>query len=333
MVLNLGRKLVQLILLSRPDWSFIFAGFYFMVALFYALPRDQLFLGWFSMYLVAMGHLSLNGLYDKETDAANPRKWSLMNPIAEGSTLLSKKDVFGWVAVLWSLTLGLNLLLLPHINFIKGILAVLFFLTCVVFSVLYSAPPVRLKGRPFLDLVSTFLVFGLAFATYAAFVTVEVTISGVSIMMSSYIPTDIFFVGLLFNIILLVGIHLPTVLGDLEADKAAGDVTTAVYLGWEHGSIITVIASWARTLGLTIVVTYLALTDILSFFIPGLVLAYALALPDIYFSLRLLRNRNRESTVALWKSIILTSIGGGFVIGFLYFSNNPDLLKQVLALS
>ena len=81
--LMLGTYLKQLLKLSRLDWSFIFDGLYFMVALFYALNRFELILGFITMYLIAMGHLSLNGLSDRVTDSFNQRKLSLMNPFAE----------------------------------------------------------------------------------------------------------------------------------------------------------------------------------------------------------------------------------------------------------
>ena len=58
---------------------------------------------------------------------------------------------------------------------------------------------------------------------------------------------------------------MPTVLGDLEYDKKAGDVTTAVYLGWEKGSILTVLASLSRTISLTIIVSVLLFYEILAF--------------------------------------------------------------------
>lgn len=335
MVIVLANKIFiyfkQLIELSRLDWSFIFAGLYFMVSLFYALNRFDLVFGYISMYLIAMGHLSLNGLSDAKTDSLNERKSSLQNPFAENKTneknVLTPKIVYVWVGVLWVITLILNILFLPYNNSAKILVAIIFFSFSIFFSIIYSMPPIRLKGRPIIDLLSTFLIFGLLFPVYSFFITMRIDFSSTGLSFSTYIPFDIIIFGIYFNISLLVGMHMPTVLGDLEADKGAGDVTTAVYLGWEKGSKLTVIASLARTLGLTITVTSLLYLQYLSINIFAIV-PYLLALPDLYYDYYLWKRCNRQSAVNLWKSIIATSAAGGFVIGYLYFTKNPAYLRQ-----
>lgn len=315
-------------MLSRLDWSFIFAGFYFMVALFYHLNRYDLLFGWVSMYLIAMGHLSLNGLSDRVTDSLNPRKLSLQNPFAEDkngeSAILTPKIVYIWVSCLWLFALVLNILFMPYNNLAKIFLAFIFFSVSIFFSIIYSMPPIRLKARPFIDLISTFFIFGFLYPIYAVFVTIRVD----NIFEPhSYISLDIIIVGIIFNVLLLTGIHMPTVLGDMESDKAAGDRTTAVYLGWDKASKLTVIASLERTIGLTLIVTWLVVNQylLLSVFT---IIPYLLCIPDLYFDYRLWISRDRIGAVNLWKSIIFTSIAGGFSIGYLYFTKNPQYLNQ-----
>jgi hypothetical protein len=324
----------QLLTLSRFDWSFIFSGLYFMVSLFFALNRYDLVLGYISMYLIAMGHLSLNGLYDKATDSLNERNLSLQNPFAENKAkekvLLTTKHVYIWVSFLWSIALIGNIFFLPYNNVLKIMIAIAFFSISITFSIIYSKPPLRLKGKPIIDLASTFLVFGLFFPLYSAFITMNIEFTANVLNWTTYIPNEIIFFGILFNIALLVGMHMPTVLGDLEFDKAAGDRTTAVFLGWENGSKITVLASLARTAALTIIVTWLALTNVLTVNL-FLLIPYLLCIPDLYNDIQLWRKCNRQSAVNLWKSIIFTSIAGGFSIGYLYFTKNPDLLDQYFA--
>ncbi len=327
----IGTYVKQLLKLSRFDWSFIFAGLYFMVSLFYALNRYELILGYLSMFLIAMGHLSVNGLSDRVTDSLNERKFSLQNPFAEQKNgekvLLTPKIVYIWVSLLWLLALLLNILFLPYNNLLKISIAILFFSSSIIFSVIYSLPPIRLKGKPVIDLLSTFLVFGILFPVYSIFITMRINFISNSLQVSTYIPFDIMIFGIYFNVSMLVGMHMPTVLGDLEYDKAAGDNTTAVYLGWDKGSKVTVLASLARTAGLTIIVTWLLYLRVLStnFF---MILPYLLCLPDFYFDYQLWIHHDRQSAVNLWKSIISTSIAGGFVIGYLYFTKNPKLLNQ-----
>lgn len=297
-----------------------------MVSLFFALNRYDLILGYTTIYLIGMGHLSLNGLYDKETDKLNPRNYSLKNPFTEEMNLLTEKIVYFWVSFLWGIALVINIIFLPNNNIEKTFISFIFFSICIVFSIIYSAPPIRLKGRPIIDLLSTFFVFGVCFPLYSVFITTSFVISN-GIIITTYIPGFIILLGTLFNITLLVGMHMPTVLGDLEYDKQAGDITTAVYLGWEKGSKVTVIASLFRTLSLGIIVTWLLINDILlvNWFI---LVPYLLALPDLYYTFYLWQNYDRRSTLNLWKSNILTSILGGFSIGYLYFSKNPDLFNQ-----
>ncbi len=321
----------QLLKLSRFDWSFIFAGLYFMVALFYALNRYELVLGYISMFLISMGHLSLNGLSDKVTDSLNERKMSLQNPFAETKngekTVLTPKIVYIWVSFLWMIALLLNIFFLPFNNLLKIIVAVLFFTSSIIFSIIYSLPPIRLKGKPIIDLLSTFLVFGVLFPLYSVFITVKIEYISNALLIISHIDNLIILFGIYFNVSLLVGMHMPTVLGDLEADKAAGDVTTAVYLGWEKGSKVTVLASIARTAGLFIIVSWLLYLNVLTRNIFAIV-PYLLCIPDFYFDYQLWKNNDRQSAVNLWKSIISTSIAGGFVIGYLYFTKNPQYLDQ-----
>ena len=321
----------QLLELSRFDWSFIFAGLYFMVGLFYALTRFELILGYISMYLISMGHLSLNGLSDRVTDSLNERKFSLQNPFAEEKngekTVLTEKTVYIWVAFVWLTALILNIFFLPFNNVPKIIIAILFFTFSIIFSIIYSLPPIRLKARPIIDLLSTFLVFGILFPIYSVFITIKIEFISNALIIISHIPLDIMIFGIYFNVSLLVGMHMPTVLGDLESDKAAGDVTTAVYLGWEKGSKVTVLASLARTAGLFIIVTWLLYLNVLTRNI-FMIIPYLLCIPDFYFDYQLWKKCDRQSAVNLWKSIIGTSIAGGFVIGYLYFTKNPQYLQQ-----
>ena len=317
-------------MLSRLDWSFIFAGFYFMVALFYALNRYDLLFGWLSMYLIAMGHLSLNGLSDKETDSLNPRKLSLQNPFAEQKNgepaILTPKMVYFWVAFLWLTALLLNIFFVPYNSIPKILLAIVFFSVSIFFSVIYSMPPIRLKARPFIDLISTFFIFGILYPVYAVFVTIKVNSVNL-IIITTYIPFDIIIVGICFNVLLLAGIHMPTVLGDLDYDKAVGDRTTAVYLGWDRASKLTVIASLERTLGLAIIVTWLVFQKYLLLSLFTL-FPYLLCIPDLYFDYKLWISKDRIGAINLWKSIIFTSIAGGFSIGYLYFTQNPNYFNQ-----
>ena len=97
--------ILRLIILSRPEWAFIFSQVALMVGLLYQLPMESLIIGPISIFLFAMGHFSLNGYYDKHSDAINPRGLSLRNPL-NGDKVLNQKNV---IIILLPVLPGLSL--------------------------------------------------------------------------------------------------------------------------------------------------------------------------------------------------------------------------------
>ena len=97
---NTVQTLKILIKLTRPEWGFIFAAVAGMVGLLYHLPWESIFVGWLSIYFFIGGHFSLNGYFDRKSDASNPRGLTLRNPLTE-SVIISKEILFWWVAFIW----------------------------------------------------------------------------------------------------------------------------------------------------------------------------------------------------------------------------------------
>ncbi|MHA1968910.1 MAG: UbiA family prenyltransferase [Candidatus Hodarchaeales archaeon] len=297
------RILYELLILSRLEWGFILAGVAYMLSLFYLLPTQSLIVGWLSIYAFSCGHFSINGLFDKESDAINPRQLSLRNPMAS-SKLLTPRIIYIWVTSLWLSVIPLNLLFIPYsLDTYKIPLAFSFYILSVVCSILYSVPPIRLKSRPFIDIIITLTIAGICFPLYIGLlgptdiVNVELLIFGISL-----------------SVLLVIGIHLPTILTDLEIDIQNGENTTAVYLGWKKSSYLTVGGITIRVVGFALLNVILMndgllIKSIIPFTLGGI---------ELLLAVNLLWRKNQSAVELLWKTIIITSITGGIVFGFLY---------------
>ena len=303
---NLASKfqmLIRLIKLARPEWGFIFAGVAGMVALLYQLSLESIFVGWFSIYLFIAGHFSLNGYFDRKSDASNPRGLTLRNPLSE-SLFMTKRLLFLWVAFLWSLPVPINILLVPNsLTFPKLVYAILAYCIAITGSILYSVPPFRFKSRPFLDLGITFISIGFFVPFYVGLLGTE-----------TLVESDLLSLGILLNLILIAGVHLPTLLIDLEIDKQAGDNTTAVYLGKMKSIYATSIVIVARVFGLVLLNLYLMRESILIVsWVP-----FVLGVIELLAVYNLLHRQTWEASLLLLKIVIITSSGGGVIFGLLY---------------
>jgi 4-hydroxybenzoate polyprenyltransferase len=146
--------------------------------------------------------LTVNDLYDLPSDRHNPRKASA--PLVTG--VLTEADLkrchrwCGVGAVAAAATIG------PA--FVAGTAAVL------LLGWLYSAPPVRLKGRPGADVIANALVVGVL---------------GPVAGWSLHRPVNEYpAVMVLLGLLLAAALYVPTTVMDLDADVVAGDATAAV---------------------------------------------------------------------------------------------------------
>lgn len=297
------RIIYELLILSRLEWGFVFAGVAYMLSLFYLLPIQSLIIGWFSIYTFSCGHFSINGLYDKESDAINPRKLSLRNPMTY-STLLTPRIIYLWVTLLWLSVIPLNLLFIPYsLDSFKVPLAFFFYLMAVVCSILYSVPPLRFKSKPFIDIIITLTIAGICFPFYIGLLG----------------PTDIvdlelLIFGVILSVLLVLGIHLPTILTDLKIDIQNGENTTAVYLGWKNSTYLTVSGIIIRVVGFALLNLILMNDGLL---IKSLI-PFTLGGIELVLAINLLWRKDQSAVELLWKTIIGTSIIGGIIFGFLY---------------
>lgn len=297
------KTIQQLITLSRPEWAFIFSQVGLMVALLYRLPIEGLIIGPISIFLFTMGHFSLNGYYDQYSDNVNPRAFSLRNPLID-PTVLSIKSIGIWVTFLWVLLVVINYFTYPASLFtLKFPLMIIIYSIGIIGSLSYSVPPLRLKSRPFLDITATFIIIGLFIPVYIGLLSEEILV-----------PNDLIGLGILLTLLLVLGIHLPTMLVDIETDSQVGDMTTAVYLGRKKAVILTSVFVTARVIGLIIINIYMMRIGLLiESWIP-----FILGLIEIIAIINLLKRKDQEAASLLYKTIIITSGGGAVIFGLLY---------------
>ena len=307
-ILTVKKFVWPLLILSRPEWGFIFSQVALMVALLYQLPVSSLIMSSLSIFLFSLGHFSLNGYYDKRSDALNPRGLSLRNPLTNSSPL-QRKHIFLWIVLIWFMLIPLNILFIPHSTSPQKLTLGFFaFGIGMIGSVLYSVPPFRLKSRPFLDILGTFLIIGI-------FIPFYIGLLGPSTL----VELNLIKLGIVLNFILVMGIHLPTMLIDIDTDQKVGDKTTAVFLGQTKAVYLTAVVVLFRVLLLVFLNLHLMNIGLL---IPNWT-PFILGILEIVAVYNLLRRQDQESALLLYRTIIITSGGGAVIFGLLY---SPSLL-------
>lgn len=302
------KSLKELILLSRPEWAFIFSQVALMVALLYQLPPLSLLQGSVSLFVFGLAHFSLNGYFDKESDQLNPRQLSLRNPLSKTS-FLSKLTIFLWVGILWGCLLPLNLFLVrSSLTGAKFVIICVVYMIGIIGSILYSVPPFRFKARPFLDLIVTFVIIGF-------FIPLYIGVLGSDL----FISLNLIGLGIIFNLLLVMGIHIPTMLIDIETDKIMNDYTTVVYLGHKNAITVTSITVIIRVIGLI----YLNLTLMFDGVLIVSWVPFLLGFLEILAVLNLVIHKDQKAAELLFKTILITSGGGAVIFGILF---SPTLI-------
>ena len=146
--------------------------------------------------------LTINDLHDLPSDRHNPRKATA--PLVTG--VLTVADLRRWHR--WYVVTALACAALVGPAFLAGTAGVL------LLGWLYSAPPVRLKGRPGADVLVNALVVG-----------VFGPVSGWSLHRP---VTEYPAIMALLGLLLAAALYVPTTVMDRDADVVAGDATTAV---------------------------------------------------------------------------------------------------------
>ena len=202
-------------MLLLPVWTQVILGYYHAV-----LQRDPLstvILIWrppaqlvetLVLYsLLAAGCYIVNQIADRETDAVNQKLYLVTDGLVKISIITVEAVLLIGSGLLWAIARfgGQNPILLALI------------ISSVVFGLIYSLPPIRLKGKPIFDLLANAVGYGgiafwVGWTSTASFSMEAVTQS-------------------LPYILCVASAFINTTLPDITGDQANGDLTTGALLG------------------------------------------------------------------------------------------------------
>lgn len=195
-------------LLRIPDWGgYFLMGFLgFVLSYGFLFPPGDIFL-FFAILVLSLGFgFSVNEYFDLEEDKYNKSKINI----------LLKKQITLKSGLIFSILLGVLGLILA-MKF--GLDVFLFCLAGLLIGFFYSAPPLRFKSRPFIDLISHGLFAGV-FLFLLPFLVFNAKIT----LLHYFVTFSVFYVS--------VSLELRNHLEDYEADKKAGVNTSVCFLGY-----------------------------------------------------------------------------------------------------
>jgi 4-hydroxybenzoate polyprenyltransferase len=209
-------------LILIPAWNFRLIGAYM------GNPRAgftiDIAIGLLAYTFVAGGGYILNQIMDMETDRLNKKLFILTGGY------VSRRAAYTEMIILWALALLLSLRF--------GLLFVGLILVSIMMGILYSVPPVKLKGKPFLDTLANGIGYGM----------INFAIGW--LVVSAFAPSMV--IRFLPYSLSIIAVFINTTIVDIEGDRKAGEVTTGVLLGARLSSI-----SSTFIMGAAIVLAYL----------------------------------------------------------------------------
>ncbi len=167
----------------------------------------------FSFYL---GHFSLNAIYDKDVDRNNPRK-DLFNSWVE-QLGIGKKWIWCMIFIFWSFSfLGSIIHSMIYNKSLQFLVPI-----AIILAIVYSVPPLQLKGKAPWDLVIDLLSFGVLGPFFAIECILIIP------------PWQLVIPIILFSISTIAIVVLPTVMMDTTVDREHCYNTFSVKYGLEN---------------------------------------------------------------------------------------------------
>lgn len=262
----------------------------------YLIPsRDKSFVN-FILGLVIVGPflggatLLFNDYWDYEVDKSSRRKSNYPLP----KDLISRSVV---------LKLSISFMIFAFIlSLIVSIIFTLLISLCIFLSIIYSAPPVRIKSRPGLDLILNASGAGIL-CSLAGWVVVK--------------PVEDFpFLWLIPMFFGVASIYLPTTIIDYDSDKKEGVETIAVRLGQKGAfhlglGCITIANIAIISMGL---INYLITSEFIYYVWP-------IAVAEVVFYWVILREQTFKNVLRTIVGLsVLLSIGNVLIL--LYYTGN-----------
>lgn len=210
-------------LLLIPVWTMLLLGYHMSLSGNQSLPSvagmnviwrpDSRIILTLLLYSLLMGAIYiLNQIFDSHTDDIN----SKLHLVARG--YVKKRVLKIQIAILL-----LSSVILAILKFSNIYISLI--LLSIALGVLYSVPPIRLKGKPFLDLLANACGFGMvAFA--------------VGWTCNSSFSVNIILRGLPYTMC-IAAVFINTTIPDMKGDMQNGDKTTGIFLGVRRSCIIS----------------------------------------------------------------------------------------------
>ncbi len=270
----------QLVLASRPV-SWINTGLPFLAAAFdqARMLDPAVVLG--TLYFLGPYNLLLygvNDLFDYASDIRNPRKQSL-----EGGLVAPAE-----ARVLWTAIVATNVPFLALLTWLGGPVAGAVLLLTAFVAVIYSAPPLRTKERPFLDSTTSALHFVLP------------AVCG--FLVAGRAPADLPWLVLAGFMAWGIASHAIGAIQDIEYDRAAGIGSIATALGGRATAAVALVGyGIAVVMAATVVPPW------------GPIAALALASYLLLPAMILARDDEAQARRA-WRSFMQLNIPVGFVL-------------------
>jgi len=207
--------LVDFVFLMRPTlilpgWGFYVLGYLHFIGRMGDLrpvmeipAHPGFWYGFLSTTFISAYIYVLNQIYDRESDRLN-RKLFL---IADGHIGVGEAGAFALILLILSFVFGV----------LVGTDFLVLLIVGAVVGTLYSLPPFRFKGRPFLDMLSNAL-------GYAVLNVAAGYVSGGGDLVSGLSVTLPYFFA-------VSALYLNTTVPDIPGDRRAGLITTGVFLG------------------------------------------------------------------------------------------------------
>ncbi len=198
-------------LILIPVWNFFLIGNYL------ASPENRFALKTFlglAVYTMLIGGIYiLNQITDIETDRLNKKLFILSENHLPIRNACIEMFFLWFSALLFSWFFGYLFFILSIISLIIGIL--------------YSLPPAKLKGKPFLDTLSNGIGYGMI--NFAAGWLMQRPLESAVFM--KFLP---YFLS-------ISAVFINTTIVDIAGDKKAGEITTAVFLGEAKSYVVSLI--------------------------------------------------------------------------------------------
>ena len=198
-------------LILIPAWNFLLIGSY--LANRQGRFTFDIALGMIIYTCVMGGVYILNQIMDIETDRLNKKLFLL------SGNYISTRAAYIEMVILWSIAILISL------EF--GIVFLIFIAISIAMGILYSLPPVKLKGKPILDTLANGIGYGMVNFAIGWLLVREFNWG----MFLRFLP---YFLS-------ISAVFINTTVVDIEGDRKTNEITTGVFFGARLSFIISTV--------------------------------------------------------------------------------------------